>query len=277
MIKLDPKDRPLHLAERNRPVGMVIAMILVLVVALGAGIFYWQMSPKYADRTLSDYSGVLKQLNILPLPSTVVLQPRVYSRLDQLSREPCYQDAIVELSDALLDAGYPRESATSLLAFAKRCGITNNEELLTRAYSSFKKVGDFAVALQIADQLVDADPADASYRYSRGATYEQLGVHSKALTDYIAALQLLGPPHNIAGSQFYDISRMYAALGRYCDAIGPIETFISFDPIERKSPQTTKIISEYARKGVTVTRTLRVVLDAHHFSRQWECTHSPLP
>jgi hypothetical protein len=46
MIKLYPKDRPLHLAERNRPVGMVIAMILVLVVALGASIFYWQMSSK---------------------------------------------------------------------------------------------------------------------------------------------------------------------------------------------------------------------------------------
>jgi tetratricopeptide (TPR) repeat protein len=184
MIKLDPKDRPLHLAERNRPVGMVIAMILVLVVALGASIFYWQMSSKYTDRTSSNYNGVLKQLNILPLPPTVVLQPRVYNRLDQLSRKPCYQDAIVELSDALLDAGYPRESATSLLAFARRCGTTNNEELLTRAYSSLKKVGDFAVALQIADQLVDADPADASYRYSRGATYEQLGVHSKSLSGH---------------------------------------------------------------------------------------------
>jgi aspartyl protease family protein len=56
-------------------------------------------------------------------------------------------------------------------------------------------------------------------------------------------------PYKIVGSQFYDISRMYAALGRYCDAIGPIETFISFDPAERRTPQTTKIISEYAEKG----------------------------
>jgi hypothetical protein len=32
-------------------------------------------------------------------------------------------------------------------------------------------------------------------------------------------------------------------------AIGPIETFISFDPAERRTPQTTKIISEYAEKG----------------------------
>ena len=241
MIEIDPKDRLLHLAERKRPVGIVIATIWFLVVIFGAGAFYWRMS--------SNYTEVFKQLNIPPLPPTVVLRPPVYNRLDQLSREPCYQDAIVELSDALLDLGYPRESATSLLAFARRCGVTNNEELLTHAYSSFKKVGDLAAALEIANQLVDADPADASYRYSRGATYEQLGIFSKALTDYIAALQLLGTPYDIVGSQFYDISRMYAALGRYCDAIGPIETFISFDPAERRTPQTTKIISEYAEKG----------------------------
>jgi predicted aspartyl protease len=252
MIKIDPKDRPLHLAERKRSVGIVIATILFLIAVIGAGIFFWRSSSNYTDP--SNYTEVFKQLNIPPLPPTVLLQPRVYNRLDQLGREPCYQDAIVELSDALLDSGYPRESAVSLLTFARRCKTTNNEELLARAYSSFKKVGDFAAALQIANQLVDADPADASYRYYRGATNEQLGAFSKALNDYIAALQLLGAPYNIVGSQFYDISRIYAALGRYCDAIGPIETFISFNPAERRTPQTTKIISEYAEKGNCDTR-----------------------
>jgi tetratricopeptide (TPR) repeat protein len=102
---------------------------------------------------------------------------------------------------------------------------------------------------QIADQLVNSDPANAQYRYSRGVTNEQLWNFSGALTDYIAALQLMGTPNDIDGGQFYDIARMYAALGRYCDAIAPIETFISFDPAERRTPQTTKIISEYAKKG----------------------------
>jgi predicted aspartyl protease len=251
MIEIDPQDRPLHLAERKRPIRTAITTVLILAVILGAGIFYWQISSSYKD--------VYKQLNITPLPFTLQLQPRFYNRLDQLSREPCYQDAIIGLSDDLLDSGYPRESARSLLAFARRCGDTDSKTILTRAYIAFKKLGDLSAALQIADQLVNSDPADAQYRYSRGAAYEQLSAFSKVLTDYIAALQLLGTPYKIAGSQFYDISRMYAALGRYCDAIGPIETFISFNPAERRTPQTTKIISEYAEKGACDTRYARGV------------------
>ena len=40
MIKIDPKDRPLHLAERKRSVGIVIATILFLIAVIGAGIFF---------------------------------------------------------------------------------------------------------------------------------------------------------------------------------------------------------------------------------------------
>jgi hypothetical protein len=36
---------------------------------------------------------------------------------------------------------------------------------------------------------------------------------------------------------------------RYCDAISPIEPYVSLDPAKRRTPQTTKVISEYAEKG----------------------------
>jgi predicted aspartyl protease len=242
MIEIDPQDRLQNFTERKRPVGTVIIIILAGMAILGAGLYYWVfVSQKFAD--------VYTQLNIAPLPITVELRPEFYNRLDQLKREPCYREAIIGLADSLLDSGYPRESATSLLAFAQRCGDAQNEALLERAYIGLKKVSDFSAALKIADQLVNSDPADAQYRYSRGATYEQLNSYSKALADYIAALQLMGTPSDIAGSQFYDISRMYAALGRYCDAIAPIETFISFKPAERRTSQTIKMVSEYAEKG----------------------------
>src|SRR5260370_6858901 len=198
MIKIDPQDRILRVAGRKRVIGRAITTISVVVLILGGGIYYWQMSSKYAD--------VYKQLNIQPLPLTAEIQPQIFSRLAQLSREPCYRDAILEFSDALLDAGYPRESATSLLAFSRRCGDTNNDAILTRAYIGFKKISDFSAAMQIADQLVNSDPANAQYRYSRGVTNEQLRNFSGALTDYIATLQLMGT-NDIDGSQFYDIAR----------------------------------------------------------------------
>ncbi len=241
MIKISPQDRPLHFGERRRPTGTVIALILILAFITVVSFFYWQISASYTE--------VYRRLEISQLPLTLVIQPQFYNRLNQLSREPCYREAILGLSDALLQSGYPRESATSLLTFAKRCGDKENDEILTRAYIAFKKISDFSAALSIAEQLVKSDPANPQFRYYRGLTHEQLGAFSDALTDYIAVLQLLGTPNSIAGSQFYDVSRMYAALGRNCDAIGPIETFISFNPGRRRTPQTTKLISEYAEKG----------------------------
>jgi tetratricopeptide (TPR) repeat protein len=236
-----PRDGPVYLVERKRPIGVIIVILIVLSACVGCGFYYWWIS--------STYSDVYRRLNIPPLPLTVEIQPGIYDQVSQLSREPCYQAAIIRLSDSLLELGYPRQSATSLLAFANRCGRAQNESLLVRAYSAFKKIGDFSAALEIVDRLVKSDPADPEYRYSRGVTHEQLRDFSSALTDYIAALQLMGTPDDIDGSQFYDISRMYASLGRFCDAIAPIETFISFKPTERRTPQTIKIISEYAQQG----------------------------
>jgi predicted aspartyl protease len=61
-------------------------------------------------------------------------------------------------------------------------------------------------------------------------------------------VQLIGDPKIIFGDVFYQWSRTYAALGRYC-AISPIEMYISLDPANRRTPQTTKIISDYAEQG----------------------------
>jgi len=62
-------------------------------------------------------------------------------------------------------------------------------------------------------------------------------------------VQLIEPQKSIFGDVFYEWAQSYAAIGRYCDAISPIEMYISLDPAERRTPQTTKIISDYAKQG----------------------------
>jgi hypothetical protein len=63
------------------------------------------------------------------------------------------------------------------------------------------------------------------------------------------AIQLAGDSKRVPGDAFYKWAQSYAALGRYCDAISPIEMYISLDPAKRRTPQTTKIISDYAERG----------------------------
>jgi aspartyl protease family protein len=195
----------------------------------------------------SDFEEVHKQLGIKPLPLTAERHQQIQSRLEQLSREACYTDAIVGLGRALLDAGYPREAAISSRNFVKRCG--NASKVLPLAYTALQKINDYSGALEVANELVEALPANGTFRYWRALAYDRTGMFSLAIVDYMNTVQLFGDQKSIFGDVFYKWAQSYAALGRYCDAISPIEMYISLDPVNRRTPQTTKIISDYAEKG----------------------------
>jgi tetratricopeptide (TPR) repeat protein len=220
----------------------VTLFAMSIVLAVGGGAFYWYHTSKG-----SEFERVYSQLGIQPLPSNVERQQQVQSRLAQLSREACYRDAIVGLGRALLDAGYPRETATSLRSFVKRCGSA--PEILPLAYTGLERINDFSGALEVANELVEAAPESGPFRYWRALAYDRTGKFSLAVLDYMNSVQLMGNPKTIPGYVFYEWSRTYAALGRYCDAITPIEMYILLDPANRRTPQTVKIISDYAEKG----------------------------
>jgi aspartyl protease family protein len=144
-------------------------------------------------------------------------------------------------------AGYPRESARSAQKFGERCGY--DHELLEVAYAALTRVGDLAAAVSTASQMIELDQAGGRYRFLRGTAYEGLKNYKAALSDYISALQLFTDLRNVASSEFYRISRMYDAIGRPCDAITPLEMFLSYDVARRQTQQISQMIKEFANKG----------------------------
>jgi tetratricopeptide (TPR) repeat protein len=254
-------------ARYENKIFPITLIVIVLVLVLGGGFGYWYYASQKLNHIAKDaprqipsnfktsppeFEAVYAQLGIQPLPSAVERQQQVQARLSQLSREPCYKDAVVDLARALLKNGYPRESATSLRSFAKRCGSV--EEILPLAYDGLRRISDFSGALEVAKQLVDAAPASARFRYWRALAYAETGNAALALPDYMNTIELVPDPKKEGIRFFYEWSRIYAALGRYCDAITPIDVYVSLDPSHRRTPQTTKIIAEYAEKGNCDTR-----------------------
>jgi hypothetical protein len=135
---------------------------MTIVLAVGAGVFYWYhtssappAAPPAAAPQASEFERVYNQLGIQPLPSNVERRQQVQRRLDQLSREACYTDAIVGLGRALLDAGYPREAAIGSRSFVKRCGSAS--EVLPLAYTALQKINDYSGALEVANELGRVD------------------------------------------------------------------------------------------------------------------------
>jgi hypothetical protein len=95
----------------------------------------------------------------------------------------------------LLAAGYPREAATSLRGFAKRCGSA--PVVLPLAFTGLERINDFRGALEVANELVEAVPASGSFRYWRALAYDRTGNSSQAIVDYMNAIQLFGDPKTV--------------------------------------------------------------------------------
>ena len=116
-------------------------------------------------------------------------------------------------------------------------------------YTAFQRINDFSAALEVANELVQALPANGTVRYWRALAYDRTGQFSRAMLDYMNTVQLMEPQKTIFLDVFIKWSRTYAALGRHCEAISPIEMYVSLDPARRRTSQITKIISDYAEQG----------------------------
>jgi tetratricopeptide (TPR) repeat protein len=121
--------------------------------------------------------------------------------------------------------------------------------MLQFAYAAYTRIGEHKAAIRVADELVKFDPASYDYRFMRGSASENAKDYKAALANYISTLDLFPDLSNVDGSQFYQVSTMYDKLGKPCDAISPLETYISYNVKERQTQQIAKLISDYSRKG----------------------------
>lgn len=252
----DYEEKPAYLV----PVSVLVALLIVSGLA---AMFYFQLASPAEQRALqafiqgkpvarnpdpvSRFGDVYAGLGVTSLPITFERKSEAARLLDELRREPCDKEAIEPLAKLMVESGYPREGATSAMKFGERCG--QNDELLELAYAAFTRLSDYSGALSVAEEMVKISQARPRYRFLRGTAYERLKNYKAALSDFISTLQLFSDLSNVAGSEFYRISRMYDAVGRPCDAITPLEMFLSYDVANRQTPQITQLISEYASKG----------------------------
>ncbi|SHH32566.1 retroviral-like aspartic protease family protein [Bradyrhizobium erythrophlei] len=230
-----------YVEERNIVVP-IIAGIVAIVVAMGSAGYYFYTNAEM----FNPYKKTYEKLGI-DLPRSFERFELASKYLDQVTREPCDNVAFTALAKRMEAAGYPRESAKSLEAYNRSC--TFSEEMLQSAYAAYTRIGDHKAAIGVADELVKFDPASYDYRFMRGSAHEHDRDYKAALADYISTLDLFPDLSNVDGSQFYQVSTMYDKLGKPCDAIGPLETFISYNVRERQSQQIAKLISDYSRKG----------------------------
>jgi clan AA aspartic protease (TIGR02281 family) len=220
-----------------------IVVIGVVLLAAGAGAAYYIYT---TSEMFAPYKRLYAKLGV-DLPRSFEYAGETAKYLDRLQREPCDGDALQRVARSMEAAGYLRESASTLEAFHRGC--TPSPGMLQSAYNTFTGIGDHAAAIRVADELTQYDPGNYDYRFMRGKAYENSKNYKSALADYVSTLALFPDLSKVHVSQFYEISDMYDKIGKPCDAIGPLETYISYNVKERQSQQIAKLISEYSQRG----------------------------
>jgi clan AA aspartic protease (TIGR02281 family) len=201
-----------------------------------------------------DLAATMQRLSI-KLPPQVVESDAVKRPLEELGRERCDQSAIGSLGTALEKAGYRREAAVAQVTFSQTCG--GHAASLRAAANVLLKLSDYSAAEAVASDLIKLEPYNSSGYYLRGFAYDRSGSPKKAIDDYITANELFGNKDKIPGTGYFGLARSYEKLGRYCDAITAIETWVGLNPVRNDTSQTRAMIADYTAKGRCEVATAR--------------------
>src|SRR5262245_23823762 len=193
-----------------------------------------------------DLVAVMERLS-LKIPVNVSGNDPVRQFLDQLSRERCDQQAIADLGKALESAGYRREASTALVRYSETCG--GHPTSLRAAVVILVRLSDYDTAATVASKVIALEPFGGGGYLQRAVAHEYGGSLQKAIDDYTTAIELFGDKEKIPGLSYFGLARRYEKLGQFCDAILPIETWVSLNPEKNGTTQTQAMIATYRSKG----------------------------
>ncbi len=250
-MKIDPNDRIGGPADEGGSKAILLSLIGILVLAAAAGAFVFRqelldLATQY-DSATKPYAAVYEHFEIEPLPKTATRTGTLKRTLNLLKREKCDTAALFEFTRELGKQGYRRAAATALITFSRKCGTS--ETALARAYKLFGDINDHTLMIETANQLIDLKDFAPDYHYWRGIGFMKQGEHRKALDDFITTVELQSRIDRVHSVVFSNQSKMYEELGRICEAITPIQTWVSIDPADRDTAQSRTLIARIAERG----------------------------
>jgi aspartyl protease family protein len=213
----------------------LMTFVLGLSIAASGQVVDWETN-----------AATMRRLSI-DLPALVTMIQTIRKPLEELGREPCDQDAIANLGRALEKAGYRREAANAQVRYSETCG--GHAPSLERAVNVLLRLSDYEEATRIATEIIKLEPFYDNGYFLRAVAYDRRDMPKKAIDDYVTAIELFGDKAKISSASYMGMAHNYEKLSLFCDAIVPIEAWVSLNPARNDNSQTRTIIAEYTAKG----------------------------
>ena len=232
---------------------LVIIFVVIVVAGVGAAVYlgsdtildkFGQLAGTNPDPVSETFYS---RLEIEPLPSAVVNRNPMAGHIAVLLREPCDWNATYEFAGTLQQAGYRREAAKVFQAYSAKC--QPSDVALYRAADILYGLSDFPGAIKVTDDLLAMSPDLPQFHYLRAQILQGTKRYKEAIDAYDSTIGLAEDINSINSEVFRQLSASYAALGEYCEAITPIQTWMALDPATNDTQRTRKILKDYSAKG----------------------------
>jgi tetratricopeptide (TPR) repeat protein len=198
---------------RSFPWGTAFVLGFAIIAGGLIGLFAYFQNQKHHEAIQLADEQVFKRLNISIRDFDETQIAKLRPILQGYTADYCDPRSKVTLIRRVSAVGFIQLASRLADDHYEKCA--KNLEFLELSYAYNEQLGDYSKALGIINRLIEIDPANATYRFSRGKTYEDTKRFEKALMDYISTLDLLGRPENVDARQFYEIATMYAQLGTF--------------------------------------------------------------
>ncbi|HTW70006.1 MAG TPA: TIGR02281 family clan AA aspartic protease [Acetobacteraceae bacterium] len=247
---------------RSRGSGMVPLLFLCLLLVLGAAAVVMQPDllravshvvtgapPEAANPNAPDttFASLYKRYGIAPLSASIVTIGQVHAALTVLQREPCDKHDIYMADVSLEHASALRDAALMLKGFAAVCPDAEGE--LYHSAELFYLIGDYGAAIAQASNLARLQPDNSNLFFLRARAFQAVQRYQDALEDYATSIRLSPDLKRVRAEVFMRMSESYAALGRNCEAMIPIEMYMSLDPDQRATPSLHNMLADLSKKG----------------------------
>lgn len=182
-----------------------------------------------------------------PAPGYGPYKASIEMRRKRLSQEPCEKASADALMQLLNYAEAFREAAEFGAQFERQCGM--HDAVFIRRLHALDQLSDYAGIVVATTSYLKSDRYNYNVMYTRAQALEKAGQRAEAIADYERILNLVPDPAKLISSVFFSMSTALDLAGRTCDAIWPLEFYISFDPTSRFTPQVRGIIKDLNGRG----------------------------
>ena len=235
-LRISSEDRPVVVATSRLPLNLIGGLLLISL--LGLAVFFFSSIGNKGTSPNAPKSDRQK---------IATLSRAAFGAVQTLDKEPCHRTAIIQLIRAYKKAQMERTIVNEISKFEQACAPI--PEARFSHLQALLILSEFKAALPLADALVAENIAVPDAWATRAEVKEKLGDLTGASHDLRQALALFPNPSRVVASSWYRLTEVLDRQGRFCEAVTPLQTYLSFDPTKRRTQQILTLLADLRRKG----------------------------